>query len=41
MELDGTGDLIVANEALSQHSPVLNQSLPNDFLKNNSIQLER
>jgi len=40
-ERDRTAGLLVANEALSQHSLVLNQSLPNDFLANNPFQLER
>ena len=40
-ERDRTAGLLVANEALSQHSPLLNQSLPADFPTNNSIQLER
>ena len=41
MELDRTDNLIVANEPLYQRSPVLNQSLPNDFLANiNPFQLD-
>ena len=40
-ERDRTAGLLVANEALSQHPSLLNQSLPDDFLTNKSIQLER
>ena len=40
-ERDRTAGLLVANEALSQRFPVLNQSLPFCFATNNPKTLER